>query len=102
MEKTGSRISLISRAEKFLKNGFMKKLADLAGFVLSLFAGFSYAFVFTRWPITREFPWANLILVAIALVLLFLGVRRAPPIEYCQPIMCLTERHTQICPGEFK
>ena len=48
-----------------------------AGFVLSLVAGFSYPFVFVRWPITREFPWANLILFAIAIVLLFLGLRRA-------------------------
>jgi hypothetical protein len=48
-----------------------------AGFLLTLVAGFSYPFVFVRWPITREFPWANLILFAIALVLLFLGLRRA-------------------------
>ena len=48
-----------------------------AGFVLSLVAAFSYPFVFVRWPITREFPWANLILFAIALVLLFFGLRRA-------------------------
>jgi hypothetical protein len=48
-----------------------------AGFVLSLVAGFSYPSVFIRWPITRDFPWANLILFAIALVLLFLGLRRA-------------------------
>jgi len=48
-----------------------------SGFVLSLVAGFSYAFVFVRWPITREFPWANLILFAIAFVLLFFGLRRA-------------------------
>ena len=48
-----------------------------AGFVLSLVAAFSYPFVFVRWPITREFPWANLLLFAIALVLLFLGLRRA-------------------------
>ena len=47
------------------------------GFVLSLVAVFSYPFVFVRWPITREFPWANLILFAIALVLLFFGLRRA-------------------------
>ena len=40
-------------------------------------AGFSYPFVFVQWPITREFPWANLILFAIAIVLLFLGLRRA-------------------------
>jgi len=38
----------------------------------------------------------NLILFAIASVLFFLGLRRATPIEYGQPIMCLTERHTQI------
>ena len=48
-----------------------------AGFVLSLVAGFSYPFVFVRWPITRDFPWANLIMFAIAMVLLFLGLRRA-------------------------
>jgi hypothetical protein len=48
-----------------------------AGFVLSLVAGFSYEFLFVRWPITRDFPWANLLLFAIAMVLLFLGLRRA-------------------------
>ena len=47
------------------------------GFVLSLVAVFSYPLVFVRWPITREFPWANLVLFAIALVLLFFGLRRA-------------------------
>jgi hypothetical protein len=47
------------------------------GFVLSLVAGVSYEFVFMRWPITRDFPWVNLVLFAIAMVLLFLGVRRA-------------------------
>lgn len=47
------------------------------GFVLSLFAGISYPLLFVRWPITREPPWANLVLFAIALVLLFLGLRRA-------------------------
>ena len=48
-----------------------------AGFVLSLVAGLSYPFVFAQWAITREFPWVNLILFAIAMVLLFLGLRRA-------------------------
>ena len=47
------------------------------GFVLSLVAGFSYEFLFVRWPITRDFPWATLLLFAIAMVLLFLGLRRA-------------------------
>jgi hypothetical protein len=48
-----------------------------AGFILSLVAGISYPLVFMQWPITREFPWANLLLFAIAIVLLFLGLRRA-------------------------
>lgn len=48
-----------------------------AGFVLSMVAGFSYPLLFVRWPITREFPWANLALFAAAFVLLFLGLRRA-------------------------
>lgn len=48
-----------------------------AGFILSLVAGFSYPLVFVRWPVTREFPWANLLLFAIAIVLLYLGLRRA-------------------------
>jgi membrane protease YdiL (CAAX protease family) len=47
------------------------------GFVLTLVAALSYPLVFVRWPVTREFPWANLILFAIAFVLLFVGVRRA-------------------------
>ena len=62
-----------------IKYGFMKKLnwKIWAGFGLSLVAGLSYPFVFVRWPLTRDFPWANLILFAIALALLFLGLRRA-------------------------
>jgi hypothetical protein len=61
------------------KYGFMKRLnwQIWAGFVLSLFGGLSYPFLFVRWAITREFPWVNLILFAIAMVLLFLGLRRA-------------------------
>jgi hypothetical protein len=58
---------------------FLKRLnwQIWAGFLLSLVAEFSYPFLFVRWATTREFPWANLILFAIALVLLFFGVRRA-------------------------
>ncbi len=48
-----------------------------SGFVLSLVAGFSYPLLFVRWAGTREFPWANLVLFAVAFVLLFLGLRRA-------------------------
>ena len=47
-------------------------------------------------PITGDRPWVNLILFAIAVVPVFLSVRRAPRIEYCQPIVCLTQRQTQI------
>ena len=48
-----------------------------AGFVLSLVAGLSYPFLFSEWEITRDYAWANLILFAIAMVLLILGLRRA-------------------------
>ena len=57
----------------------MKKFnwALWAGFLLTLFAFLSYSLLFIAWPITRDFPWVNLILFAIAMVLLFLGLRRA-------------------------
>lgn len=48
-----------------------------AGFLLSVIAFLSYPFVFVRWPVTRDFPWASLVLFGIAAVLLYLGVRRA-------------------------
>jgi hypothetical protein len=44
-----------------------------AGFLLSLIALLSYPFVFVNWPITRDFPWANLLLFGIAAELLFVG-----------------------------
>src|SRR3989441_2241023 len=47
------------------------------GFLLSIFAFLSYPLVFVNWAVTRDFPWANLLLFAIAAVLLFIGVRRA-------------------------
>jgi len=48
-----------------------------AGFLLSVIALVSYPFVFVNWPVTRDFPWANLLLFGMAAVLLFVGVRRA-------------------------
>jgi hypothetical protein len=48
-----------------------------AGFLLSLIAFLSYFLVFVWFPVTRDFPWANLLLFGIAAVLLFVGVRRA-------------------------
>lgn len=48
-----------------------------AGFLLSLIAFLSYFFVFVWFPVTRDFPWANLLLFAFAAALLLLGLRRA-------------------------
>ncbi|HKZ80020.1 MAG TPA: hypothetical protein VJ124_17230 [Pyrinomonadaceae bacterium] len=48
-----------------------------AGFLLSFVAFVSYPFVFVRFPATRDFPWANLLLFLLAVVLVFIGVRRA-------------------------
>src|SRR5918996_22961 len=47
------------------------------GFLLTLAAFFSYFAVFVWYPITRDFPWANLLLFLVSAVLLFLGLRRA-------------------------
>lgn len=47
-----------------------------AGLLLTLIAAFSYIAVFIWFPITRDFPWVNLLLFLAAAVLLWLGVRR--------------------------
>ena len=49
-----------------------------AGLALSVIGVFSYAFLFYRFPITRDVPWVSFILLAAAIVLLVAGVRRAP------------------------
>src|ERR1700757_2108091 len=46
------------------------------GFVLALTGFFSYTF-FAQFPITRDFPWANLLLFAVGGILLVLGLFRA-------------------------
>jgi hypothetical protein len=46
-------------------------------FLLSVGAFLSYPVIFVRYPITRDFPWANLVLFAIAAALFFIGIRRA-------------------------
>ena len=48
-----------------------------AGFLLSVIAFLSYGLFFVNFPITRDVPWANLILSMIAASLLFVGIRRA-------------------------
>jgi hypothetical protein len=47
------------------------------GLLLTLVAFFSYFTVFLWFPVTRDFPWANLLLFLLAAVLLFIGLRRA-------------------------
>ena len=46
------------------------------GFLLTLAAFMSYFSLFVYYPVTRDFPWANLLLFAIAVALLILGIRR--------------------------
>jgi peroxiredoxin len=47
------------------------------GFALSLIAFLTYFLVFIWFPVTRDFPWVNLLLFALSAILLFVGVRRA-------------------------
>ena len=55
-----------------------------AGFLLAIFAFVSYMVIFVRFPITRNVPWVNWLLFALAGWLLWSGVRRAwrSPREY--------------------
>lgn len=46
------------------------------GFLLTLVAFFTYFAVFVQFPVTRDFPWANLVIFVIAGLLVFIGVRR--------------------------
>ena len=47
------------------------------GFLLSVATFFSFFAVFVWYPVTRDFPWANLLLFLVAAVFLIVGVRRA-------------------------
>ena len=47
-----------------------------SGFLLVLIAVFSYPAVFVWSPVTRDFPWVNLLLFVVALVLVWKGIRR--------------------------
>ena len=48
-----------------------------AGFLLSVAALGSYPLFFAQFPVTRDFPWANLLIFAAAALLLAMGLRRA-------------------------
>ena len=56
------------------------------GFLLTIAAFLTYFFVFVQFPLTRDFPWANLLLFVIALFLLFIGVRRGFAAERPHPL----------------
>jgi hypothetical protein len=49
----------------------------VVGFLLSIAAFLSYFFFFVKFPVTRDFPWVNLLLFALAILLSFVGIRRA-------------------------
>jgi hypothetical protein len=51
------------------------------GFVVAVLAAVSYIPVFALFPITRDFPWVNLLLFLVAGILLVIGMYRA----YAQP-----------------
>ena len=55
------------------------------GFVLTIAAFLTYFFVFIWFPVTRDFPWANLLIFFVALVLIFLGVRRGFGADFPHP-----------------
>jgi hypothetical protein len=48
-----------------------------AGFAVALVGVASYQYLFIRFAVTRDFPWANLILFVLAAYLLISGLRRA-------------------------
>ena len=43
------------------------------GFLLAFVAGFSYPTVFVWFPVTRDFPWVNLLLFLVAAFFLVAG-----------------------------
>ena len=56
-----------------------------AGFLLALFAAFSYFAFFVWFPVTRDFPWANLLLFLLAAFLLVVGIRRGFASDRARP-----------------
>ena len=46
------------------------------GLLLTLIGGFSYIAVFIWFPITRDFPWVNLLMFLVAVVFLWQGISR--------------------------
>jgi len=48
-----------------------------SGLALTVIAFFSYAYLFSQFPVTRDVPWASALLFIAALALLIAGLRRA-------------------------
>ena len=47
------------------------------GFLLVLVGFLSYAFLFVHFPVTRDFPWANLLLFGAGAILIVVGLVRS-------------------------
>lgn len=47
------------------------------GFLLCIFGVLSYFLIFVRYPITRDIPWANYLILATGIGFLISGLRRA-------------------------
>jgi len=56
------------------------------GFVLTIAAFLTYFSVFVQFPVTRDFPWANLLIFLMAAAFIFLGVRRGFASDRPHPI----------------
>lgn len=56
------------------------------GFLLTLGGAFSFFLIFLWIPATRDFPWANLLIFLIAVVLLVAGIRRGFASDRKRPI----------------
>jgi hypothetical protein len=57
------------------------------GFLLVLIAVFSYPTVFVWSAVTRDFPWVNLLLFAVALVFVWQGTRRGFARDRAHPVV---------------
>lgn len=65
---------------QLLRGAFVKRHWNWrvwAGFGMALLAVYSYLWLFIRFPVTRDFPWVNLILFLVAGYLLTTGLYRA-------------------------
>jgi hypothetical protein len=59
------------------------------GFLLCVIAFASYVFVFARFPVTRDVPWATFMIFAVGIVALLIGLKHAlgQPQQYRGKIM---------------